>query len=99
MTNGERFAKFRKQAGLTQQEVGDHLNISAQAVSKWENDQAEPDISSICMLADLYHTTVNELLGKNTETADAPARIAVRSISRSQRRACAVPTAPAARML
>lgn len=73
MTNGERFAKFRKQAGLTQQEVGDHLNISAQAVSKWENDQAEPDISSICMLADLYHTTVNELLGKNTETADAPA--------------------------
>lgn len=73
MTTGERFAKFRKQAGMTQQEVGDHLNISAQAVSKWENNQAEPDISSICMMADLYHTTVNDLLGKSVEAPEASA--------------------------
>ena len=42
---GQRFQRLRKNAGLTQEEVATKLNITPQAVSKWENDASAPDIS------------------------------------------------------
>jgi DNA-binding XRE family transcriptional regulator len=63
---GNSLSNFRKKAGLTQQQVGDYIGISAQAVSKWENDQSEPDIDTLYKLAELYKTTVDELTGKET---------------------------------
>lgn len=63
-------AEYRKRAGLTQKEVGDHIGISSQAVSKWENGQAEPDIDTLYRLAELYNTTVDALVGKNSENVD-----------------------------
>lgn len=60
---------YRKKAGLTQQQVGDSIGISAQAVSKWENDQSEPDLDTVCKLAKLYNVSVNDLLGFETEEA------------------------------
>ena len=59
----------RKKAGLTQKQVAEHIGISAQAVSKWENGQSEPDIQSLCMLADLYNVSLDELVGRATPTA------------------------------
>lgn len=61
---GNSLANYRKNAGLTQQQVGDYIGISSQAVSKWENDQTEPDIDTLYKLAELYNTTVDELVGK-----------------------------------
>ncbi len=63
MTNGERLAFYRKKNVMTQQQLGERLNVSAQAVSKWENDQSEPDIATLCKLAEIYQISVNELLG------------------------------------
>ena len=40
MTLGKKLSSYRKIAGLTQQQLGEHLNLSAQAISKWENDLA-----------------------------------------------------------
>ena len=40
------------------------LNVSAQAVSKWENDSSMPDLEMLVALADIYQTTTDELLGK-----------------------------------
>jgi len=62
MTIGQKLATYRKLAGLTQQQLGEQLNISAQAVSKWENDQAEPDLSTMRILAGLYKVSVDDLL-------------------------------------
>ena len=59
-------SEYRKRAGLTQKEVGDHIGISSQAVSKWENGQAEPDIDTLYRLAELYNTTVDELVGRSS---------------------------------
>lgn len=61
MTLGKRLAILRKQHGLTQQQLGDQLNLSAQAVSKWENDLAEPDLMTLRALAGLYKITIDEL--------------------------------------
>ena len=71
-TFGQRFQRLRKNAGLTQEDVATKLNITAQAVSKWENDISAPDISVLTELADILHVTLNELLGKSAETSLVP---------------------------
>lgn len=75
MTNetfGQRFQRLRKNAKLTQEDVAAKLNITAQAVSKWENDVSAPDISVLAELSDLLNVTLNELLGKQAETSLVP---------------------------
>ena len=62
MTIGKRIAFLRKEKGLTQEELAQHMGISPQAVSKWENDQTCPDISALPKLARLFGVTVDELL-------------------------------------
>ena len=62
MTLGKKLSNYRKIAGLTQQQLAEHLNISAQAISKWENDLSEPDLATLKALAKLYNTSVDSLL-------------------------------------
>lgn len=68
-TIGKRIAARRKEKGCTQEEIAGRLGISAQAVSKWENDTSCPDISLLPALAELLGTTVDALLsGKSPDT-------------------------------
>ena len=62
MTIGKRIALLRKEKGLTQEELAKHMDVSPQAVSKWENDQTCPDISALPKLAKLFGVSVDELL-------------------------------------
>lgn len=59
---GKRIANARKERGLTQDGLAEKLGVSAQAVSKWENDQTCPDITLLPQLAKLFGITVDELL-------------------------------------
>ncbi len=63
-TFGQRFQRLRKNANLTQEDVATKLNITAQAVSKWENDVSAPDISVLCELSDILSVSLDELMGK-----------------------------------
>ena len=54
--------KKRKQLGYTQQKIADYLNVSFQAVSKWENGTAEPSTSNLLALAKLFDLSPEELL-------------------------------------
>lgn len=63
-TFGQRFARLRKNLGLKQDDIAEKVNISAQAVSKWENDLSAPDISLLPELADILNVTLDELLGR-----------------------------------
>lgn len=68
MTIGKRIAQLRREKGLTQEELSQMMEVSAQAVSKWENDQTCPDIASLPKLAKILGVTVDELLsGKEEE--------------------------------
>lgn len=53
---------YRRESGLTQEQVAEKLNVSRQAVAKWENGDTLPDIESCIALADLYGTTVDILV-------------------------------------
>lgn len=64
-TLGKRIMAARKQLGLTQDQLAEQLGVTAQAVSKWENDQSCPDIAMLPRLAELFHTTTDALLGRD----------------------------------
>ena len=61
---GQRFARLRKSKGYTQEQIAEKVNISYQAVSKWENDISSPDISILGEIATILGVTVDELLGR-----------------------------------
>ena len=52
----------RKAAGMTQKDLAEKLNVSFQAVSKWENGDTLPDTASLLDLCDLLNTTADKLL-------------------------------------
>lgn len=64
MDMGKRIAQRRKELGWTQDQLAEKLGVTAQAVSKWENDQSCPDIATLPALADLLGLSVDELLGR-----------------------------------
>lgn len=68
MTIGKRIAQLRKEKRMTQEELSQKMEVSAQAVSKWENDQTCPDIASLPKLAKILDVTVDELLSGKEET-------------------------------
>ena len=59
---GTRIADLRKRRGITQDELAEKMGISAQAVSKWENDISCPDILMLPILADFFGVTIDSLL-------------------------------------
>ena len=67
-TLGKRIASLRKENNLTQEQLAEMLNVTPQAVSKWENDIACPDISLLPELAKTFNVSIDELLiGKKEE--------------------------------
>lgn len=63
----QKFAALRKSKNLTQEEVAERFGVSAQAVSKWENDISMPDISLLPDIADYFEITLDELLGREKQ--------------------------------
>lgn len=61
MSVGQRIAELRKQQNISQLQLAKTLNISRQAVSKWENDQAMPDTENMIRLADILDTDIEYL--------------------------------------
>ena len=62
-TLGKRIVFHRKRLGLTQDALAELMGVTAQAVSKWENDQSCPDIGALPKLAEIFGISTDELLG------------------------------------
>ena len=62
-TLGKRIYLNRRKIRLTQEQLAEKLGMTAQAVSKWENDQSCPDITMLPKLAEIFATTTDALLG------------------------------------
>ncbi|MEG1743078.1 MAG: helix-turn-helix transcriptional regulator [Clostridia bacterium] len=67
ITLGKKIFELRKQKGITQDEMSEKLGVSPQAVSKWENDISCPDIMLLPMIAEMFHVTIDELLGNESK--------------------------------
>ena len=65
MTLGQKLKKLRTDKGLTQKDLADKLHVTFQTVSKWENDENEPDISTLKELSKLYGCSIDYLLSED----------------------------------
>jgi len=75
MSLGERIALARKQAGLSQEQLGEKLGVSRQAVSKWESDQTNPDVAYVAQMCRLLGVSSDWLLlGEESAQGAAPER-------------------------
>ena len=72
-TIGSNITKLRREKGMTQAELAEKLNVSVQAVSKWENDVSRPDLERIGELAAVLDSTAEFII--NGTDAVAPAEI------------------------
>lgn len=69
-TLGKRIASLRKENNLKQEDLAQMLNISPQAISKWENDLTCPDISILPELSKILNVSIDELLVGKKELND-----------------------------
>ena len=61
MNIGERITALRKEKDISQTELAKHLNVSRQAVSKWEQGVSSPDTAKLVLLAEILDTEVEYL--------------------------------------
>lgn len=69
MTVGQRIAQKRKEAGLSQEALGELLGVSRQAIYKWESDSTLPEIEKLVALSRIFSVSVGWLLGVEEEAA------------------------------
>ena len=62
MTLGERIRDERKKRGLSQEELADILNVSRQAITKWETDRGIPDIANLIRISEEFEISLDELI-------------------------------------
>ncbi|WP_414632829.1 helix-turn-helix domain-containing protein [Clostridium sp. UBA5712] len=58
----ENLKKLRKEKNISQEQLAEKLNISRQAISKWESGKAYPDIDNLILLRDIFNVSLDELI-------------------------------------
>lgn len=62
MTLGQKLRKIRSKFGLSQEQLAEVINVSRQAITKWENDGGLPDVSNLQEISEVFGVTVDYLL-------------------------------------
>ena len=70
MKLSEKIKSLRKGAGLSQEEFGARLNVSRQAITKWESGEGLPDIGNLLMLSRMFKISVDDLLSEEKALAE-----------------------------
>ena len=65
---GRYLSRLRREADMTQSELGDRLNLTRQAISRYELGESFPDVSILVLLADIFGITLDELIGAGEPT-------------------------------
>lgn len=70
MNLGNNLKILRKQKGLSQEQLAERLNVSRQAISKWENDSGLPEVETLISLSEIFECTIDDLLKKDLINRD-----------------------------
>lgn len=80
MNIGQVIRKYRKEAGLTQEEMAKRLGVSTPAVNKWENGNSNPDIELLAPIARLLHVSLDTLLSFREELTSSEIEEIIREL-------------------
>lgn len=69
---GPKIKEYRNKAGLTQKDLADKLHVTYQAVSRWENDDAEPSIDTLKEMCGIFNCSIEELFDMERKEEDKP---------------------------
>lgn len=69
MSLGEKLSMLRKARGMSQEQLAEQLGVSRQAVSKWELNEAVPDVGRVVALSELFGVTTDYLLKSSSKAA------------------------------
>ena len=75
MTFGEKLQKLRQKAAMSQDALAERLDVSRQAVSRWERDETMPETDKVVALADLFGVTTDYLLRQDTKEEPQAAQV------------------------
>ena len=67
MSFGEKLQQLRKEKGLSQEDLAHQLNVSRQAVSKWESQNGYPEIEKMILISDLFQVSLDYLMKEDYE--------------------------------
>ena len=67
MNFSEKLTNLRKQKGLSQEELGEKLNVTRQTISKWELGQTSPDMAKLTEIANFFGVSVDDLTNEEKE--------------------------------
>lgn len=70
MKLSEKIKSLRKGAGLSQEEFGARLNVSRQAITKWESGEGLPDIGNLLVLSRMFKISIDDLLSEEIALAE-----------------------------
>lgn len=76
MNLGENIYKYRSAKNMSQGDLADHLDVSRQSVSKWENNSAVPELEKLIKMAKLFSVTLDELI-TGEENIQTPSPVSV----------------------
>ena len=65
---GANISRLRKNADMTQMELADRLNLTRQAISRYEHGESFPDVSILVMIAEVFSITLDELISSGEPT-------------------------------
>lgn len=86
MNLGENIYKYRTQRNMSQGDLADALNVSRQSVSKWENNNAVPDLERLVKMSELFGITLDELVGKERPAPEEPSPSPVQPVVITERK-------------
>ena len=70
MKIGKKIQQLRKEKEMTQRDLANRLNVSPQAISRWENDEVEPSIETLSQMSEIFSVSLDELFGRATQRSD-----------------------------
>ena len=71
MSLGEKISDLRKRKGISQEKLAELLDVSRQAVTKWESGKGNPDTENLIRLSEIFGVSLDELCGKEAEKPKA----------------------------
>lgn len=68
MELGKSIRAYREHLSMSQEQLAEKVYVSRQTISSWENDKSYPDIHSLVLMAEIFHTTVDKMVKGDYET-------------------------------